>query len=197
MRPWGRCRHKGGGCRRTPTGVASPGLLAAECSSASSGCADRSRRYRARRRRRQGWWPATWDAANSASAVELETTHTADTERNLYSLAAQASWLFGWLCYDSGLHAAAQRYYLTALRASATAGDALTGANTLAFQAIQIYTVGNPHDAVDLMHTARATIHGRSTPKTVAILHAREARALSKINDHQRCYRASAPPSSH
>ncbi len=89
VRPWGRCRHKGGGRRRTPTGVASPGLLTAECSSASSGCADRSRRHRARRR--QGWWPATWDAANSASAVELETTHTADTERNLYSLAAQAS----------------------------------------------------------------------------------------------------------
>ncbi|MGH3781152.1 MAG: hypothetical protein ACRDR6_24330 [Pseudonocardiaceae bacterium] len=40
------------------------------------------------------------------------------------------------------------------------------------------------------MHTARAAIQGRSTPKTVAILHAREARALSKINDHRRCYRA-------
>lgn len=110
--------------------------------------------------------------------------------QQLYSLAAQASRLCGWLCYDSGLHAAAQRYYLTALRASATAGDALTGANTLAFQAIQTYTVGNPHDAAALMHTARASIQGHSTPKTLAILHAREARALSKPNDHQRCDRA-------
>ncbi|MBV9143591.1 MAG: hypothetical protein JO115_22200 [Pseudonocardiales bacterium] len=119
-----------------------------------------------------------------------DTIYTADTEQRLYSLAAQASRLCGWLCYDSGLHAAAQRYYLTALRASTTAGDVLTGANTLAFQAIQIYTVGNPHDAVSLMRTARATVQRRSTPKTLAILHAREARALSKLNDHQRCYRA-------
>jgi hypothetical protein len=119
-----------------------------------------------------------------------DTTHTADTQQRLYSLAAQASRLCGWLCYDSGLHAAAQRYYLTALRASATAGDALIGANTLAFQAIQTYTVGNPRDAVDLTHIARASVQGCSTPKTMAILHAREARALSKRNDHQRCYRA-------
>jgi tetratricopeptide (TPR) repeat protein len=128
------------------------------------------------------------------AAAELRlltgTTHTADTEQRLYSLAAQASRLCGWLCYDSGLHAAAQRYYLTALRASATAGDALTGTNPLAFQAIQTYTVGNPRDAVDLMQTARASIQRRSTPKTLSILHAREARALSKLNDHQRCVRA-------
>lgn len=36
-----------------------------------------------------------------------DTIHTADTEQRLYSLAAQASRLCGWLCYDSGLHAAA------------------------------------------------------------------------------------------
>ncbi|MGH3977109.1 MAG: hypothetical protein ACRDS9_27930 [Pseudonocardiaceae bacterium] len=130
------------------------------------------------------------DLAAAELRLLTETTHNADTERRLYGLAAQASRLCGWLCYDSGLHAAAQRYYLTALRASATAGDALTGANTLAFQAIQIYTVGNPRDAVDLMQIARATIQGRSTPKTLAILHAREARACSKINERQRCHRA-------
>ncbi|MGH3896887.1 MAG: hypothetical protein ACRDTA_01285 [Pseudonocardiaceae bacterium] len=124
------------------------------------------------------------------TSLLTDTTHSADTEQQLYSLAAQASRLCGWLCYDSGLHAAAQRYYLTALRASATAGDTLTGANTLAFQAIQTYTVGNPRDAVDLMDTARASIQRRSTPKTLAILYAREARALSKLNDDQRCDRA-------
>lgn len=118
-----------------------------------------------------------------------DTIHTIDAEERLYRLAAQASRLCGWLFYDSGLHAAAQRYYLTALRASAAADDALSGANTLAFQAIQTYTVGNPQDAVGLIQTARAALRRRSTPKTAAILHAREARALSKLNDPQRCYR--------
>lgn len=124
------------------------------------------------------------------TSLLTDTTHTAGTEQQLYSLAAQASRLCGWLHYDSGRHAAAQRYYLTALRASATAGDVLTGANTLAFQAIQTYTVGNPRDAVELIQIARTSIQGHSTPKTLAILHAREARALSKLTDVQRCYRA-------
>ncbi|MBV9012941.1 MAG: hypothetical protein JO272_12990 [Pseudonocardiales bacterium] len=124
------------------------------------------------------------------TSLLTDTTHTLDAEERLYCLAAQAARLCGWLCYDSGLHAAAQRYYLAALRASAAADDALIGAYTLAFQAIQTYTVGNPQDAVGLMQTARAALRRRSTPKTAAILHAREARALSKLNDPRRCYRA-------
>ncbi|MCP2257223.1 hypothetical protein LX15_000908 [Streptoalloteichus tenebrarius] len=116
-----------------------------------------------------------------------DTTHTTEVEQGLYGLAAEAARLCGWLSYDSGHHAAAQRYYLTALRASATAGDTLVGANTMAFMAIQLYSRGNPQDAVALVETAQRSIRGRATPKTIAILHARQARALSKLGDQSRC----------
>ena len=124
---------------------------------------------------------------NLLTSLLTDTTHSPRVEQHLYGLAAEASRLSGWLSYDSGHHTAAQRYYLTALRASATADDVLVGANTLAFMAIQHYSVGTPQDAVDLTRTARTTLKRRTTPKTLAILHAREARAHAKLHDQRRC----------
>lgn len=124
---------------------------------------------------------------NLITSLLTDTTYTHTVEQHLYGLAAEASRLCGWLSYDSGHHTAAQRYYLTALRASATADDALVGANTMAFMAIQHYSVGNPHDAINLTQTARAALRKRATPKTMAILHARQARAHAKLHDHKRC----------
>lgn len=124
---------------------------------------------------------------NLITGLLTDTTHAPSVERHLYGLAAEACRLCGWLSYDSGRHTAAQRYYLTALRASATADDVLVGANTMAFMAIQHYSVGTPRDAITLTQTARTTLHKRSTPKTLAILHAREARAHAKLHDDTRC----------
>lgn len=124
---------------------------------------------------------------NLITGLLTDTTHSPAVEQRLYGLAAEASRLCGWLSYDSGHHTAAQRYYLTALRASATADDVLVGANTMAFMAIQHYTVGDPSDAVTLTQTARTTLTRHSTPNTLAILHAREARAHAKLGDHRAC----------
>jgi hypothetical protein len=124
---------------------------------------------------------------NLITGLLTDTTHTPAVEQHLYGLAAEASRLCGWLSYDSGHHTAAQRYYLTALRASATADDVLVGANAMAFMAVQHYTVGSPRDAVTLTQTARTTLAKRSTPKTLAILHAREARAHAKLGDDKAC----------
>jgi tetratricopeptide (TPR) repeat protein len=124
---------------------------------------------------------------NLITSLLTDTTHSPAVEQQLYGLAAEASRLCGWLSYDSGHHTAAQRYYLTALRASATADDVLVGANTMAFMAIQHYTVGEPRDAITLTQAARATLAKHSTPKTMAILHAREARAHAKLGDDNAC----------
>jgi tetratricopeptide (TPR) repeat protein len=127
---------------------------------------------------------------NLITSLLTDTTHTTTIEQQLYSLAAEASRICGWLSYDSGHHTAAQRYYLTALRASATADDVLIGANTMAFMAVQHYTIGTPHDAITLTQTARTTLTKRTTPKTTAILHAREARAHAKLGNHKACTHA-------
>ncbi|MEV5784602.1 transcriptional regulator [Streptomyces sp. NPDC052287] len=110
-------------------------------------------------------------------------------EHRLLSLLAESARMCGWLQFDSGHHARAQRYYVTALRASASAGDHQTGANTLAFMAIQVYSEGNPHDAVGLVRTAQDATARRTTPRVRSMLHARAARALSKTGDRTACWR--------
>lgn len=108
------------------------------------------------------------------------TVYDTATGRRLFSALSEAGRICGWLHFDQGYQAAAQKYYLTALRASATAGDPETGANVLAFMAIQAYSAGDPRDAVALGQAAREQVTRRTTARVCAILHARTARALSK-----------------
>jgi hypothetical protein len=114
------------------------------------------------------------------SRLADQTVYDSATGRRLFSTVSEAGRIAGWLHFDQGRQAAAQKYYLTALRASATAGDAEVGANVLAFMAIQTYSVGNPQDAVNLVQTAHDQVRRRTTPLVRSILHARTARALSK-----------------
>lgn len=108
--------------------------------------------------------------------------------KRLFSALAEAARICGWLHFDAGRHAAAQSYYVSALRASASAGDAECGANVLAFMAIQTYSVSNPQDAVNLVRTAQAQTT-RSSPTVRAMLHMRAGRALSKTGARKACAR--------
>jgi tetratricopeptide (TPR) repeat protein len=120
------------------------------------------------------------------SRLADEAVYDEATGRRLFSALAESARICGWLHFDAGRHAAAQSYYITALRASATAGDGACGANVLAFMAIQTYSVGNPQDAVNLVRTALAQA-ARATPRVRAMLHMRAGRALSKTGARQAC----------
>lgn len=102
------------------------------------------------------------------------------TGRRLFSAVAEAGRIAGWIHYDHGLHATAQKYFITALRASATAGDAQVGASILSCMANQTYNIGNPQDAINLLETAQTQAQTRATPRVQAMLHLRTARAYSK-----------------
>ncbi|MFI7641475.1 hypothetical protein [Nonomuraea sp. NPDC049400] len=52
-----------------------------------------------------------------------ETTHSEQVGRRLYGAAAEACRLAGWCAYDSGHDADAERRFIAALRATASAGD--------------------------------------------------------------------------
>ncbi|MFI6324808.1 hypothetical protein ACIBG8_45295 [Nonomuraea sp. NPDC050556] len=112
------------------------------------------------------------------------------TGRRLYSAAAEAARCCAWVHFDDGFHAQAERYFDASLRASATAGDPLTGAYALSFRAIQQYTAGDPRDAVALLEAARVQTKGRATPRFRAMLAARAARSHSKAGDRRACARA-------
>lgn len=127
--------------------------------------------------------PSTVAEYNLLSTLANQAVYDGAVGQRLLSALAEASRMCGWLHFDGGLHAAAQRYYVTALRASATAGDPEVGAHTLIYMAIQTYSVGNPQDAVNLVRTAQERVTGHTTARVHSMLHARLARALSKTGD--------------
>jgi len=119
---------------------------------------------------------------NLLSQLANDGVYDAATGRRLFSALAEAARICGWLHFDAGRQAAAQSYYISALRASASAGDRASGANVLAFMAIQTYSVGNPQDAVNLVRTAQEQARS-ATPLVRSMLHMRAGRALSKTGD--------------
>ncbi|WP_326829757.1 hypothetical protein OIE13_06950 [Streptosporangium sp. NBC_01810] len=116
------------------------------------------------------------------SSLADKAAYNSDAGRRLFATVCEAARICGWQHFDAGRQAAAQKYFITALRASATAGDPEIGANVLAFMAIQTYSVGNPQDAVNLVQTAQSQTKQRTTPRVRSMLHARAARALSKTS---------------
>lgn len=116
-------------------------------------------------------------------------SYTEQTSLRLYSLAAEASRQVAWDHFDQHHHPVAQQYFELALRASATADDAVSGAYALSFMAVQCYSIGQAQQAVSLLETARSTVANTGTARMSAMLAARAARALSKTGDRLACAR--------
>lgn len=57
--------------------------------------------------------------------------YTTEIARRLHGLAGELGRMAGWACFDAGLRAAAQRYWVAALHAAHAAGDRPLGANIL------------------------------------------------------------------
>lgn len=73
--------------------------------------------------------------------------------------------------------------------ASATGrtGPGRSLSTTTASKAIQVYSQGNPQEAVALVRTAQDATARNATPRVKSMLHARAARALSKTGEHTAC----------
>ncbi|MGQ0773322.1 MAG: hypothetical protein ACT4NY_02715 [Pseudonocardiales bacterium] len=113
-----------------------------------------------------------------------------DSGQRLFSLITEAARLCGWLHLDALHHAAAQSFYIAALRCSATAGDSLTGANVLASMSSQAVLMGHYQDAVSLTDSAQQQVRHNATPRLAAMLASRKARAYAKAGDAVACGRA-------
>ncbi|MFI1831389.1 XRE family transcriptional regulator [Streptomyces sp. NPDC020412] len=125
-----------------------------------------------------------------AHQLLAHSSYTSAQGARLHAQAADLARMCGWMAFDAGRHATAQRYFNAALRAARTSGDVLLCANVFAFAAVQHYSVGNPHDADTMIRTAQVAVRGQSTPVVDAMLSARQARALAKAGDARACYRA-------
>lgn len=109
-------------------------------------------------------------------------SYTSDVGRGLYGAAAEIARLAGWAAADSGRHAAAQQYYLTALRATSAIGDRALGVNIVGFLGTHAYATGRLTDATRLMDAAAS--ESARTPEVVqAMTWARVGRAYAKVAD--------------
>ncbi|MBG0818385.1 hypothetical protein [Planomonospora sp. ID82291] len=110
--------------------------------------------------------------------------------RRLFAAAAEVSRLAGWCAHDLGRTAAAERHFRTALRAAADADDATTSAIVLAFWANLRYVHDDPGGALNLIDRALATRRRITSPRALALLHVRQARARSVARQPSAAYRA-------
>lgn len=110
--------------------------------------------------------------------------------QRLFSLVTEAARLCGWLHFDAAHHAAAQTYYVAALRSSASANDPLTGAHVLACMSFQATLTGHYQEAIALIDAAEQETKRSATPRLRALLASRKARAYAKAGDAAACGRA-------
>ncbi|TCO45897.1 hypothetical protein [Actinocrispum wychmicini] len=86
----------------------------------------------------------------------LHVPTTRQLHHELFTVAAQLTYLCGFLCMDDELHRAAQRYFRIALNLSAEADDPVTYATTLRTMSVQAHTLHHHSQALDLAESAQS-----------------------------------------
>ncbi|MBZ6142485.1 transcriptional regulator [Streptomyces olivaceus] len=103
-------------------------------------------------------------------------TYTETVGRALFSAAADLGSVAGWMTFDAGRHAAAQRIFISALHAAAESGDKRIGAHILQCMARQMSHLRHIDDALDLVALAQFGARRHLTPAATSMLAALEAR---------------------
>ena len=115
--------------------------------------------------------------------------YTSQVGLRLHASVGELLRLAGWLSFDSGLHAQAQRFWVAGLYAAHAAGDRGLGANILGFMSCQAKDIGQIREAVTLAETAR-TGYPASSPQVATILDLRAAEAYANAGEAGRCRKA-------
>lgn len=116
-------------------------------------------------------------------------SYSATIGNRLYGAAGELLRLGGWLSFDAGRQAQAQRYWLAALRAAHVAGDRALGANVLGFMSCQAKDLAQFDEAIKLAVAARQG-YGGASPQVTAILNLRVAQAYAQTGDATTCHEA-------
>jgi tetratricopeptide (TPR) repeat protein len=106
-----------------------------------------------------------------------------EIRRELFSVAAQLTYLAGFLCFDDEYHGAAQRYYRAALELFTEAADTAGYAITLRAMSVQARLLGHHRHAVTLAEAATGTASTRVSPVTRAFLLGQSAVASAAAGD--------------
>ncbi|MGW3135027.1 hypothetical protein [Streptomyces sp. NPDC001139] len=111
--------------------------------------------------------------------------------RGMYSAAAKASYLSGWMAFDNGEHDLAEPYFNVGLKLAARAGDAPLSGHILRAMAHQALDLGLRGKALEL---SSASVAGQryvsATPRERALLGVVHARCLAATGQEQAAAKA-------
>lgn len=108
-----------------------------------------------------------------------------ETGRALFEAGAEQYYLLGWMAYDDGHHALAQRYLIQALRLAQAARSPELGAHILAGLADQATLTGHPADGLQFARAGKLGLSKGHSPACLADLLALQARASAAMGEEQ------------
>ncbi|MGH3771966.1 MAG: hypothetical protein ACRDRW_11325 [Pseudonocardiaceae bacterium] len=114
------------------------------------------------------------------------------TGAGLFAAASEQTYLLGWMAFDDGRQALAQRYLLQALRLAQASGDAALGAHVLAGMCDQARMLGHPREALQLATAGRHGLARADSPACAADLWALQARAHASLGESREAAHAVA-----
>ena len=92
-----------------------------------------------------------------------------DARRELTSAAAELGYLAAFVCFDSGLHGLAQRYYLASLGLAEHSGDAVLRTTILRGMSVQAYRLRHVRESLQLAEAANAGSRDVPTTRAAAL----------------------------
>ncbi|GAA3579770.1 MFS transporter [Nonomuraea rosea] len=93
---------------------------------------------------------------------------TGRSRPDLFTAAAELSYLAAYMAMDAGAHALAQRYYISAVRLADEAGDLVLRATALRSMAVQAAELGHDGEALTLAEAAASALAGQGPQRTQA-----------------------------
>jgi hypothetical protein len=106
---------------------------------------------------------------------------SAGVQEALYEVAAETTYLAGWMSFDGGEHALAERYLIQSLRLAQASGNAVLGAHVLAGLSDQATQLGYPAEGRALAQAGRHGLRGWHAPAAMCDLFVLEARAHAAL----------------
>jgi len=110
----------------------------------------------------------------------------------LLGAVAEVRQLAGWVAFDTGRHADAQRHWLASERARLAVGNLQLAARVRYCQARQFQHLRHNRDALDTLRLARSHAGALATPGIGAMLHGAEAASLAALGRHDEARRSLA-----
>ncbi|MEX5637593.1 DPY30/SDC1 family protein [Parafrankia sp. FMc2] len=111
----------------------------------------------------------------------LKESQPAQIQQALAEVAAEQTYLAGWMAFDSGQHGLAQRYLIQSLRLAEASGNRMLGSHVLAGLADQATMLGHPEEGLRLARTGQHGLRGLRAPAALTDLYVLEARALAAM----------------